>query len=140
MESQDQRAAVVSKVLWKYRKVVRILRVLPFAYLAVFAVISIGSGLMSERFASIVDCILFISPLASAVLLLLSGALGMCNWHRAACLLPYSSRVVTFIDTNLVTLTQNELTVINIAIGLLTAFFIFLAFRHFLCRTTSSKT
>ena len=74
---------------------------------------------------------MFVSPAVSAGLLLLSGALGMCAWHKTACVLPYSSRLVSFVDTNLFTFTQTELVVINLAIGVAIMAFITLAFRHF---------
>lgn len=136
MENPDQRAAVLSKVLRKYRKVVRILRVLPFAYLCLYAIVLMTSGLMSERIACIIDCSLFVSPAVSAGLLLLSGALGMCDWHKAACLIPYSSRVVSFIDTNILTFTQDEVVLINGIIAISVAVFAALAFKHLLCTTS----
>lgn len=140
MESQDQRAAVVSKVLGKYRKVVRIMRLVPFLYLFIFAVVSLTSNILPERLSCVIDCSLFVSPVVSAGTILLSGVLGMCRWHKVACLLPYSSRIVTFIDTNFFTFTQNEITVINFAIGVALMAFIVLAFNHFLGCTISSKT
>ena len=140
MASQDQRAAVVSKVLGKYRKVVRIMRLVPFLYLFIFAVVSLTSNILPERLACVIDCSLFVSPVVSAGTILLSGVLGMCRWHKVACLLPYSSRFVSFIDTNFFTFTQNEITIINFAIGIVLMAFIVLAFNHFLGCTTSSKT
>ena len=140
MASQDQRAAVVSKVLGKYRKVVRIMRLVPFLYLCLFAIVGLTSYILPERLSCVIDCTMFVSPVVSAGTILLSGVLGMCRWHKAACLLPYSSRVVSFIDTNFFTFTQNEITLINFAIGVALVAFIALAFRHFLGCTTSSKT
>ena len=140
MESQDQRAAVVSKVLGKYRKVVRIMRFVPFLYLFIFAVVSLTSNILPERLSCVIDCSLFVSPVVSAGTILLSGVLGMCRWHKVACLLPYSSRIVTFIDTNFFTFTQNEITMINFTIGIVLMAFIVLAFNHFLGCTISSKT
>lgn len=140
MASQDQRAAVVSKVLGKYRKVVRILRILPFLYLCLFAIVGLTSNILPEQLSCIIDCTMFISPVVSAGTILLSGILGMCRWHKVACLLPYSSRVVSFIDTNFFTFTQNEITMINFTIGISLVAFIVLAFNHFLGCTISSKT
>lgn len=130
MDSQDQRA-VLSKVLHKYRTIVRVLRILPFIYLSLFSIVAFTSAFQSVRLASLIDCTLFVSPSMSAVMLMLSGILGMCNWHKAAFLLPYSSRVVSFVDTNFFTFTQNELIIINCAIGIVAALFIILAFKHF---------
>ena len=138
MDNPDLRAAVVSKVLRKYKKVVRIMRIIPFIYLALVAIVSFLSGFMSERFACIIDCTLFVSPVVSAGTLFLSGILGMCRWHKAACLLPYSSRIVSFIDTNIISLTQNEIAVVNCVIGFLLTSFMLLAFKRLLC-TTSPK-
>ena len=139
MDSQDQRAAVVSKVLSKYRKVVRIVRLVPFLYLCLFALISFSSSLQTESLSSLIDCTLFVSPIVSIGTLFLSGILGMCRWHKVACLLPYSSRVVSFIDTNIITLTQNEVILINYFIGIMVVAFIGLAFKHFFGCTTSPR-
>ena len=140
MDSQGQSHAGLSRILRKYRKVVRILRILPFAYLCLVALIAFASDLLPESLSALIDCTLFISPVVSVSTLLLSGILGMCRWHKAASLLPYSSRVVSFIDTNFFTFTQNELVIINFAIGVMLTAFIALAFNHFLGCTTSSKT
>lgn len=140
MENPDQRAAVVSKVLTKYRKVVRLLRMAPFIYLFLFALISLSSGFLPESLSCIIDCILFVSPAVTFGTLALSGILGMCGWHKLACLLPCSSDVVSFIDAHLLTFTQSELTVINFIIGISILFFISFAFKHFFGCTTSSKT
>ena len=137
MDSPDPRAAVVSKVLRKYRKVVRLLRIVPFAYLCLVALVAFTSSLLPENLSSIIDCTLFVSPVVSVGTLFLSGILGMCRWHKAACLLPYSSRMVSFIDTNLFTFTQNELTIINIILGIAVVSFMALAFRNLLCTTSS---
>lgn len=131
MDSQDQKAAVVSKVLRKYRKVVRIMRLVPFMYLCLFAVVSLTSNILPERLSCIIDCTMFVSPVVSAGTILLSGVLGMCRWHKVACILPYSSRLVSFVDTNFVTFTQNELVAINCIIGIAMVSFIALAFKHF---------
>lgn len=138
MENPDQRAAVVSKVLHKYRKVVRILRIAPFIYLIFFALFSLSSVFLPERLVCFLDCAMIVSPVTTFGAFLLSGVLGMCRWHKTACLLPYSAKVISFIDTNLVTFTQNELTIINGVIGFIILFFITLAVKHFLC-TTSPK-
>ena len=140
MDNPDLRAAVVNKVLRKYRRVVRILRILPFAYLCLLTVIELASDFLPENLACIINCTLFISPVVSAGTILLSSVLGMCRWHKAACLLPYSSRAVSFIDTNLYTFTQNELVIINFAIGVALAAFIALAYKHFFGCTISPKT
>lgn len=140
MASQDQSRADLSRILRKYRKVVRILRILPFLYLCLFAIVGLTSNILPERLACFIDCTMFVSPVVSAGTILLSGVLGMCRWHKVACLLPYPSMVVSFIDTNFSTFTQNEITLINFAIGVALVAFIALAFNHFLGCTTSSKT
>lgn len=139
MASQDPSRADLSRILRKYRKVVRIMRLVPFLYLCLFAIVGLTSYILPERLSCVIDCTMFVSPVVSAGTILLSGVLGMCRWHKVACLLPYSSRIVTFIDTNFFTFTQNEITMINLAIGIVLMAFIVLAFNHFLGCTTSSK-
>ena len=140
MASQDQSRADLSKILRKYRRVVQILRILPFAYLCVFAALAFSSLFISEKAACLMDGILFVSPAVSAGVFLLSGALGMCSWHKTACMLPYTSRLVSIVDSNIITFTQDEMSVINIVIGSAIILFIALAFNHFLGCTTSNKT
>lgn len=134
MDSQDRRAAVVSRVLAKYRKVVRVVRLMPFIYLLLYVFVAIPFNFISEDLVCVADCSLFLSPFVSAFALLLSGALGMCRWHKAACLLPYSSRVVSFIDRHFFTFTQVELILINIAVAICVVLFILFSLRHFFFR------
>ena len=131
MGSQDRSHADLSRILHKYRKVVRLVRLAPFIYLCLYVLVALPFNFISESLVCIADCSLFLSPVVSLGTLLLSGALGMCRWHKAACLLPYPSRVVSFIDTNFFTFTQNELVIINFTIGIALVAFIALAFKHF---------
>ena len=131
MEVPDQKADAASRVVAILRKATRIVQIVPFLYLGIYGFYMIGSVLLSDDLVCLADSFLFTSPVVTWFLLGLSKLFKLCRWHKAACLFPSSSQVGGFIDEYVVTFTQNEIILVNVAIGLTVITFLVLAYRHF---------
>jgi len=130
MDSQDPSGAV-SSVIKVLRKATRIVQLAPFAYLVFFVVYMLFGWAVQDETLCMIDKVAGVSPLATGGLLIGSKLFKLCGWHKVACLLPFSSQVEGFVDSYIVTFTQNEVIFINTAIGMLSLLFIILAIRHF---------
>jgi len=130
MDRPDPRGAV-SSVIKILRKATRLVQLAPFAYLCFYAAYMLFGVFASEEALCVVDSLLTISPLTTGGMLVASHLFKLCRWHRIACLLPVSSQVEGYIDSFIITFTQEEVLLINTAIGLAVVAFLFLAIRHF---------
>lgn len=130
MESPDQSGAVGS-VIRILRKATRIVQLAPFAYLVFYVVYMLFGYFASEEALCIADSLLTISPFTTGGMLVASRLFKLCRWHKIACLLPMSSQVEGYIDSFIITFTQEEIIFINTAIGLVSLIFLALAIRHF---------
>ena len=116
------------------RKVTRTAQLLPFAYLALYAVVLLTESFLPETLFCIVDDVACVSPLSVGIMLTASHILRLCVWHKTACVLPMLSRVTEYIDTCIITFTQNEVVLINTLLGIAVLVFIIAAYRHFFSR------
>ena len=133
MDSQDQRQGAVKRLVSVLRRITSVIRFIPFAYLLFFSVYALLNLSGNETLLSISDSILTITPMTTALLLFLSRILRLCVWHKVACVIPVTSDVSTFIDSNLFQFTQNEMTVISVSMVLAITIFLVLAFIKLQC-------
>ena len=103
----------------------------PFAYLLFYVSYMLFGYFASEEALCVADSLLTISPAATGMMLIGSRVFKLCRWHKAACLLPMSSQVEGYVDSFIITFTQEEIILINTTIGILCLAFIILAYRHF---------
>ena len=130
MESRDQRSAV-STIIGILRRLTRVVQLAPFVYLVVYATYLLFSWLLPDSVLGILDSMLFLSPATSGGFLVLSRLLKLCKWHKAAIMIPFSSQIEGYIDCFVFTFTEQEIAVINTAIGVAAILFLFLANKHF---------
>lgn len=131
MDSPDRQRDAVSRVIEILRKVTRIVQIAPFVYLAFYSAYLIIGCFSSDALVSLADGVIFSSPFTTTGMLFLSRLLKLCRWHKAACLIPSASQIEGIIDSYLFTFTQNEIILINTALGILSLAFIIRAHRHF---------
>lgn len=131
MDSRDRRSAVEA-VIGVLRRLTRIVQVAPFVYLAIYAPYLLFSWLLPDSVLGFLDSIIFVSPVASGGMLVLSRILKLCKWHKAAVLIPLSSQTESFVDGFVFTFTENEIIFLNTAIGITAVLFLYLAHNHFL--------
>ena len=130
MESRDQRSAV-STIIGILRRLTRVVQLAPFVYLVVYATYLLFSWLLPDSVLGILDSMLFLSPATSGGFLVLSRLLKLCKWHKAAIMIPFSSQIEGYIDCFVFTFTEQEIAVINTAIGVAAILFLLLANKHF---------
>lgn len=130
MDSQDQRSAV-SGIVRLTRKATQIVQLAPFAYLFFYAAYLFLGMVAPDGLLGAADSLFGIAPITTGGMLAASRLFKLCRWHKAACLLPVSSQIEGCVDTFLVTLTQQEIIIINTVIGIAAVVFLAAAFKHF---------
>lgn len=130
MENLDLRAAVnkLTKVL---RKTTRMFQLLPFVYLFLYTICCLSELIIPDAFLSSFESFVLISPAGTLFFLVMSRLLELCSWHKIACLFPVSSTTVDYIDGFILTFTEQEMIIINITTGILSALFLISAYLHF---------
>lgn len=130
MENPDPSGAV-SSVIRILRKATRIVQLAPFAYLVFYVAYMLFGYFASEEALCVADSLLTISPATTGMMLVGSRLFKLCGWHKTACLIPMTSQVEGYVDSFIITFTQEEIIFINTAIGLTALIFLFLAIKHF---------
>ena len=130
MEAQGPSGAVGS-VLKILRKATRIVQLAPFAYLVFYVAYMLFGYFASEETLCIADSLLTLSPATTGMILAGSRLFRLCRWHKTACLLPMTSQVEGYVDSFIITFTQEEIILINTTIGIISLVFLILAIRHF---------
>lgn len=133
MDNQDPRGAV-SNLVAVLRRITRIVQMVPFAYLVFYAVYLMLNITASDVVVGWLDSFLTVTPLASAGMLFASRLLKLCRWHKIACIIPSTSDVGTYIDSNIFQFTQAEIVALHIVTILVSVGFLILANRHFFYR------
>ncbi len=131
MENRDRRAGAVSNLVEILRKVTRIVQIAPFAYLALLATYLLCESFLPDWAVRLADNLLNAPAYATAGMLVLGRMLKLCAWFRTACLLPFTAKAECYVDSFVYTFTQNEVVIVNTAIGIFFLAFIFISFRHF---------
>lgn len=130
MDSQDQRNAV-SSLVSVLRKSTRIVQMIPFAYLVVYAAYILMNICSFESLVGWIDSVFLVSPIAIGFMLVASNLFKLCKWHKVACLIPTSSNVESFVDSHIIQFTQYEVIAIYVVLLVAVLAFLFLAHRHF---------
>ena len=121
-----------SRVIGILRRLTRVVQLIPFIYLLLYAAVMLLGGFASEETLCIADSVLVMSPIATGGMMAASKMLKLCRWHKIACLIPTTSQVEGFVDSFVFTFTQEEILLINVSIGIIAIVFFILAFRHFI--------
>lgn len=129
MEKQDPRAAV-SRLVAVLRKTTRLVKIIPFAYLVVYAAVLLTESFLPDGLYSVINALLNVPPAVVLLFLMLSHILKLCIWHKAACLIPMLPRIMSLFDEFVMTLSREEVISINIILGVSTLFFILIAYNH----------
>lgn len=130
MENPDPNGAV-SHLVAILRKITRVVQLLPFAYLLLFASYLLCESVLPDAVVCLADNVLNTPIIAIIVMLGAGRLLRLCNWFKTACLLPITTKVEGYIDAFVFTFTQEEIILINTTIGILCIVFIILSYRHF---------
>lgn len=130
MENPGPNGAV-SHLVAILRKITRVVQLLPYAYLLLFASYLLCESVLPDAIVRLADNVLNTPIIAIIVMLCAGRLLRLCNWFKTACVLPITTKVESYIDAFVFTFTQEEIIFINTAVGLLVVTFLILAIRHF---------
>ena len=86
----------------------------------------------SDYLMTVLDTIFYISPLFCAAHLIYSKMLRLCEWHRAACVVPIFPQVVNLVDYYLISLSEIQAMVFTLTAVAMTVTLIVAAYNVFL--------
>ena len=131
MDNPGQQGAASSGVK-KMRRLTRFIQLAPFAYVLLYALYMLLGSVLPDETLCAIDSVMIDSPLMTGGFMILSKLMNLCRWHKAAVLIPSASQLEGYIDSFVVTFTQEEIFFINLSIGILACCFFFIACRHFI--------
>lgn len=94
MEDRDAIKYVISKL----RSITITVQVIPFAYTLLYILTLILYLFASDLVLTILDTLLYVSPVVIVFNLIESRVLKLCRWHRTACVLPAFPQINLFVD------------------------------------------
>ena len=103
----------------------------PFVYLLFLTVGLLSESFLPEWAVRTMDNMLNAPLYAMAGLLGAGRLLKLCQWFRAACLLPIVTKVEGWVDAFIFSFTQNEIIWINICLGVIFLAYLIIALHHF---------
>lgn len=130
MDSPDSGNAV-SRLVSILKRVTRFVQVVPFVYLALYGLVLLTDSAGWCIPAGVIDSVMYVSPVVAAGVFPLSMVLRLCNWHKAACLMPYASRLENIVDQYIYQFSGQEAAIINAALAAAVIIFLIICNRHF---------
>lgn len=130
MDSPDPKGAV-SRLVAVLRKVTRIVQLLPFAYLLLLSVYLLTEYILPDWVLGVADNVLNAPVVAIIGLLGVGKLFKLCAWFKTACLMPMLPKIESWVDSFVITFTQEEVLCINISMGIIALVFLTAAIRHF---------
>ena len=130
MEHQEQENAL-QKVVKIFKRTVRTVKAIPYLFLFVYCIYLVVACTRSKILMSILDFIYGTSVGLSLFILLLSKELGLCIWHKVACLIPITSLIVSIIDAFIFYFSYEEIVFINMATLIFVICYLIWSFFHF---------
>ena len=78
-----------------------------------------------------IDSAITAAPLITILTFVTAKPFRLCIWHKIACSIPILSNIEGYIDSFIITFTQEEVIAINAILGIASLVFIILAVRRF---------
>ena len=75
-------------LILKLRSITRTVQIMPFVYAFVYVIALCCYLFVPDSAMTFLDTMLYVSPIVTAGNLVQSRILKLCNWHKAACLVP----------------------------------------------------
>ena len=133
MDNPDQRSAV-SGIIKVMRRITRVVQLAPFVYLLLLALYLLTESVLPDWLLPVADNGLNMPMLGTIGLLGAGRILKLCQWFKAACLLPMATKVESIIDSFVVVLTEPELVAFNRTLAIIFMAYLALSYRHFFAR------
>lgn len=94
MDNQE----LIKRLIRKLRNVTLAVQIMPFAYAGLYIIALVMYLFASEETMTILDTLLYVSPVVVVGNLILSRILELCRWHKASCILPIVPQINIVID------------------------------------------
>lgn len=130
MEHLEQES-VLQRVAKSIKKTISTVKAVPYFFLIIYAIYLILTCINKPQLTSVLDFIYGYSVSCCIILLMMSSNLGLCIWHKIACLFPMLSLFVIVTDTYFFYLTFEETMFINICIMIFIICYLVWSFFHF---------
>lgn len=88
----------IKYVISKLRAITLAVQIIPFAYTSIFIITLILYLFASDTVLTILDTLLYVSPLVVVCTLIQSSVLKLCRWHKTACILPVVPQINILAD------------------------------------------
>lgn len=88
----------IKHVISKLRAITLTVQIIPFAYTFLYILTLILYLFASDSVLSVLDTLLYISPIVLVFSLIQSRVLKLCRWHKTACILPVVPQVNILLD------------------------------------------
>lgn len=93
----DNRDAI-KYIVSKLRAITLAVQIIPFAYTFIYIITLILYLFASEEVLTILDTLLYVSPIIIICMIVESKVLKLCRWHKTACTLPAIPQINILID------------------------------------------
>lgn len=103
----------------------------PFIYLIFLSAYLLGESFMPGWAVRLADNLVSAPVYVTLGMLVAGRVLKLCDWFRTACVIPFTTRVESYVDSFIYTFTQNEIVIVNAVTGILFILFVLVSFRHF---------
>ena len=130
MEHREQENAL-QRIAKSFKYTIRTVKAVPYLFLIVYSAYLILTCVGKQEIANILDFIFGYSVSGCIILLIMSRKLGLCIWHKIACMFPMLSLVVIVVDSHFFYLTFEETIFINISILVFIVCYLIWSFFHF---------
>lgn len=86
-----------------------------------------------ERTITILDTLLYVSPIVIVQFLILSKALRLCGWHKTACSLPLIPQITVLLDNTFVSFSRHAAEYSVITMIIMYVLLLISAYKVFFC-------
>ena len=94
----NQEKELVLEMLERLKRITNLVKILPFFFSGLYIVLMTMYFIPNESLWFVLDTFFYVSPVVAVVFTLLSKTLGLCNWHRTACVLPVIPQAFVLVD------------------------------------------
>ena len=130
MEVNAQRSTL-ARAAERIRHMIGTVKITPYLFLVVYCLCLAFDCTGNTNVLGVIEKFYGCTVGMSIILLIMSETLGLCIWHKTACIIPSSSVVLSFIDDYIISLSQEEVFMSNIIFLVLTFCYIVVSFIHF---------
>ena len=130
MEVNAQRSTL-ARAAERIRYMIGTVKITPYLFLVVYCLCLAFDCTGNTNVLGVIEKFYGCTVGMSIILLSMSKTLGLCIWHKTACIIPSSSVVLSFIDDYIISLSQEEVFMSNIIFLVLTFCYIVVSFIHF---------